>query len=189
MIFQEPMTSLNPVYTIGRQLSETMLMHKTVSARQAEERAVYLLEKVGLKGAVGRLKQYPHQLSGGQRQRVMIAMALMNDPELLIADEPTTALDVTVQAQILRLLKELQSEFGMSLVLITHDLGVVSRMADKVAVMYAGQIVENGKVDEVLSRPRHPYTHGLLGCVPEPGNGAAWTKTRIHSGFRTCNDR
>jgi peptide/nickel transport system ATP-binding protein len=166
MIFQEPMTSLNPVYSIGRQLKETMTLHRKVSDTEAENRAVYLLEKVGLPDPASRLKQYPHELSGGQRQRVMIAMALMNEPELLIADEPTTALDVTIQAQILHLLRELQQEFGMSMILITHDLGVVSRAADNIAVMYAGDIVETGKTGEVLENPRHPYTKGLLECVP-----------------------
>ncbi|TYC57672.1 ABC transporter ATP-binding protein [Marinobacter sp. BW6] len=166
MIFQEPMTSLNPVYSIGRQLKETMTLHRKVSDAEAEKRAIYLLEKVGLPDPASRLKQYPHELSGGQRQRVMIAMALMNEPELLIADEPTTALDVTIQAQILHLLRELQQEFGMSMILITHDLGVVSRAADNIAVMYAGDIVETGKTAEVLEDPRHPYTKGLLECVP-----------------------
>ncbi len=166
MIFQEPMTSLNPVYSIGRQLKETMTIHRKVSEADAEKRAIYLLEKVGLPDPASRLKQYPHELSGGQRQRVMIAMALMNEPELLIADEPTTALDVTIQAQILHLLWELQQEFGMSMILITHDLGVVSRAADNIAVMYAGDIVETGKTAEVLKDPRHPYTRGLLECVP-----------------------
>ncbi|MFY3773940.1 dipeptide ABC transporter ATP-binding protein [Marinobacter salsuginis] len=166
MIFQEPMTSLNPVYSIGRQLKETMTLHRKVSDSEAESRAIYLLEKVGLPDPASRLKQYPHELSGGQRQRVMIAMALMNEPELLIADEPTTALDVTIQAQILHLLRDLQREFGMSMILITHDLGVVSRSADNIAVMYAGDIVETGKTAEVLENPRHPYTKGLLECVP-----------------------
>ncbi|TGN40714.1 ABC transporter ATP-binding protein [Marinobacter confluentis] len=166
MIFQEPMTSLNPVYSIGRQLKETMTLHRKVSESEAEKRAIYLLEKVGLPDPASRLKQYPHELSGGQRQRVMIAMALMNEPELLIADEPTTALDVTIQAQILHLLRELQQEFGMSMILITHDLGVVSRAADHIAVMYAGDIVETGRTAEVLEDPRHPYTQGLLECVP-----------------------
>nr|WP_297401440.1 ABC transporter ATP-binding protein [uncultured Marinobacter sp.] len=166
MIFQEPMTSLNPVYSIGRQLTETMTIHRKVSRAEAEQRAIQLLEKVGLPDPASRLKQYPHELSGGQRQRVMIAMALMNKPELLIADEPTTALDVTIQAQILYLLQDLQKELGMSMILITHDLGVVSRSADKIAVMYAGDIVETGTAEEVLRDPRHPYTQGLLECVP-----------------------
>ena len=166
MIFQEPMTSLNPVYTIGRQLTETMLLHGTANQAEAVERAVFLLDKVGIPAAASRLGQYPHQLSGGQRQRVMIAMALMNEPELIIADEPTTALDVTIQAQILRLLADLQREFGMAMILITHDLGIVSRTVDKVAVMYAGELVETGTVHEVLENPQHPYTRGLLDCIP-----------------------
>ncbi len=166
MIFQEPMTSLNPVYTIGRQLTETMLLHGTAGQAAAVDRAVFLLDKVGIPAAASRLGQYPHQLSGGQRQRVMIAMALMNEPELIIADEPTTALDVTIQAQILRLLADLQREFGMAMILITHDLGIVSRTVDKVAVMYAGELVETGTVHQVLENPQHPYTRGLLDCLP-----------------------
>ncbi len=166
MIFQEPMTSLNPVYTIARQLTETVLLRKQKSKREALDRAVFLLEKVGIANAANRLKQYPHQLSGGQRQRVMIAMALMNQPQLIIADEPTTALDVTVQAQILQMLVELGKELGMAMILITHDLGVISRMVDKVAVMYAGQLVETGTADQVFNHALHPYTKGLLQCVP-----------------------
>jgi peptide/nickel transport system ATP-binding protein len=169
MIFQEPMTSLNPSYTIGNQLLEAMLRHRQVSRSEARKRAVFLLEKVGISAAGGRLGQYPHQLSGGLRQRVMIAMALMCDPELIIADEPTTALDVTIQAQILHLLKGLQSEFRMAMILITHDLGIVARVTDRVAVMYAGQIVETGIVKDVFNQPLHPYTHGLLDCIPIPG--------------------
>ncbi len=172
MIFQEPMTSLNPAYTIGNQLEEALLQHKKVSRNEARERAIYLLEKVGIPGASGRLKQYPHQLSGGLRQRVMIAMALMCGPGLIIADEPTTALDVTIQAQILLLLAELQREFQMGLLLITHDLGVVARVADRVAVMYAGEIVEQGTAEEVFERPLHPYTRGLMACIPVPGKTA-----------------
>ena len=172
MIFQEPMTSLNPAYTIGNQLEEAMLRHRKVPRREARERAVYLLEKVGIANAAGRLGQYPHQLSGGLRQRVMIAMALMCGPELIIADEPTTALDVTIQAQILLLLAELQREFDMGLLLITHDLGVVARVADRVAVMYAGQIVEQGTAKEVFGAPLHPYTRGLMNCIPIPGKTA-----------------
>src|SRR5262245_30683513 len=170
MIFQEPMTSLNPVYTIGRQLAETMLLHRACTAAEANDRAVRLLERVGITGAARRLGQYPHQLSGGQRQRVMIAMALMNDPEVLIADEPTTALDVTIQAQILRLLAELQHEFGMALILITHNLGVVSRIADRVSVMYAGEFVESGCTAELFGAPFHPYTRGLLASIPNPAH-------------------
>ncbi len=169
MIFQEPMTSLNPAFTIGNQLAEALLRHKKASKIEARERAVYLLEKVGITAAASRLGQYPHQLSGGLRQRVMIAMALMCGPDLIIADEPTTALDVTIQAQILHLLAELQDEFEMGLILITHDLGVVARIADRVAVMYAGQIVESGSAAMVFKSPSHPYTRGLLECIPVPG--------------------
>jgi len=169
MIFQEPMTSLNPAYTIGNQLTEALTRHRRVTAAQARDRAVHLLERVGITAAASRLGQYPHQLSGGLRQRVMIAMALMCGPELIIADEPTTALDVTIQAQILHLLRELQREFGMAVVLITHDLGVVARIADRVAVMYAGEIVETGRVDALFAAPAHPYTRGLLACIPVPG--------------------
>jgi len=169
MIFQEPMTSLNPAYTIGNQLEEALKRHRNVSTREARDRAIYLLEKVGITAAESRLSQYPHQLSGGLRQRVMIAMTLMCGPNLIIADEPTTALDVTIQAQILLLLADLQREFEMGLILITHDLGVVARIADRVAVMYAGQIVEEGTADQVFNRPTHPYTQGLLDCIPIPG--------------------
>ena len=169
MIFQEPMTSLNPSYTIGNQLEEAMLRHRNVKRKEARDRAVFLLEKVGITAARSRLSQYPHQLSGGLRQRVMIAMTLMCGPELIIADEPTTALDVTIQAQILLLLAELQQEFQMGLILITHDLGVVARVADRVAVMYAGQIVEEGVAKQVFENPTHPYTQGLLECIPIPG--------------------
>ena len=169
MIFQEPMTSLNPAYTIGNQLEEIYRRHIKSSNREARDRAIYLLEKVGITGAANRLNQYPHQLSGGLRQRVMIAISLMCSPDLIIADEPTTALDVTIQAQILHLLKELQEEFQMGLILITHDLGVVARIADRVAVMYAGQIVENGTADQIFNAPTHPYTQGLLACIPIPG--------------------
>ena len=169
MIFQEPMTSLNPSYTIGNQLMEVMFRHRGIGHGEARQRALLLLEKVGISAAESRLSQYPHQLSGGLRQRVMIAMALMCEPELIIADEPTTALDVTIQAQILRLLKDLQREFRTAMILITHDLGIVARVADRLAVMYAGQIVETGTAQEVFADPMHPYTHGLLGCIPVPG--------------------
>jgi len=169
MIFQEPMTSLNPAYTIGNQLEEALLRHRNVSRDEARDRAVYLLEKVGITAARSRLRQYPHQLSGGLRQRVMIAMTLMCGPDLIIADEPTTALDVTIQAQILLLMAELQKEFDVGLILITHDLGVVARIADRVAVMYAGQIVEQGSAKQVFEDPTHPYTQGLLECIPIPG--------------------
>ena len=175
MIFQEPMTSLNPSFTLGDQLCEALLAHRKTSRAQASERAVYLLERAGVPQASDRLRQYPHQLSGGLRQRVMIAMALMCGPELIIADEPTTALDVTIQAQILRLIRELQQEFGTAVVFITHDLGVVARIADRVSVMYAGQVVESAPVQQLYGQPTHPYTQGLLGCIPvrgktEPGS-------------------
>lgn len=169
MIFQEPMTALNPCYTIGNQLEEALLRHQPVSRDEARERAVFLLEKVGITAAGSRLKQYPHQLSGGLRQRVMIAMGLMCDPPLIIADEPTTALDVTIQAQILALLASLQKEFDMAMILITHDLGVVARTTDHVAVMYCGQVVETGRATELFENPLHPYTQGLLRCIPVPG--------------------
>lgn len=169
MIFQEPMSALNPTYTIGDQLTEVMRYHGKASRRECVDRAVYMLERVGITAAASRLNQYPHQLSGGLRQRVVIAMALMCNPDLIIADEPTTALDVTIQTQILRLLKELQAEFGMAIILITHDLGVVGRMADRVAVMYAGELVEVGSAEAIFGKPSHPYTQGLLGCTPVPG--------------------
>src|SRR3954470_16331700 len=163
------MTALTPAYTIGDQLMEGYLRHKGGSAAAARTRAVQLLEKVGIASAGERLRQYPHQLSGGLRQRVMIAMALMCDPDLLIADEPTTALDVTIQAQILRILADLQRELGIALLLITHDLGLVARVAHRVAVMYAGEIVETGSVEAVFRSPNHPYTRGLIAAIPVPG--------------------
>ena len=170
MIFQEPMTSLNPAYTIGSQMAEVLERHRRVSRAAALDRAAELLMRVGITAPGMRLKQYPHQLSGGLRQRVMISMALMCEPELLIADEPTTALDVTVQAQILRLLQSLQRELGLALLLITHDLGIVARMADRVSVMYAGEIVESAPTAGLFSAPSHPYTRGLLRCIPVPGS-------------------
>ncbi len=169
MIFQEPMTSLDPCYTIGNQLVEALTEHKKVSAREARDRAVFLLEKVGITGSASRLKQYPHQLSGGLRQRIMIAMGLMCGPSLIIADEPTTALDVTIQAQIMGLLASIQQEFNMGMILITHDLGVVSRVADDVVIMYCGQVVETGNIKEIFNNPIHPYTRGLMECIPVPG--------------------
>ncbi len=172
MIFQEPMTSLNPAYTIGDQLMEAMTLHGNTPKADARKRAIDLLQKVGITSAESRMTQYPHQLSGGLRQRVMIAMALMCGPDLIIADEPTTALDVTIQAQILRLLVDLQKEFGMAMILITHDLGVVARVADKVAVMYAGELVETGPTQAIFDAPSHPYTRGLLRCIPLPGKTA-----------------
>ncbi len=169
MIFQEPMTSLNPAYTIGSQMAEVLRRHRRVSRVQAMDRAAELLGRVGITAPGMRLGQHPHQLSGGLRQRVMIAMALMCEPELLIADEPTTALDVTVQAQILRLLQTLQRELGLALLLITHDLGIVARMAQRVSVMYAGEVVETAPVEALFAAPTHPYTRGLLACIPVPG--------------------
>ena len=169
MIFQEPMTSLNPCYTIGNQMEEVIRRHQGVKKKEARGRAVDLLKRVGITGASSRLRQYPHQLSGGLRQRVMIAMALMCRPELLIADEPTTALDVTIQAQILTLLADIQKRLGLAMIFITHDLGVITHVADRVMVMYAGQAVETGTVREVFSSPIHPYTQGLLECIPVPG--------------------
>ncbi|WP_270935726.1 ABC transporter ATP-binding protein [Falsiroseomonas oryzae] len=167
MIFQEPMTSLNPVHPVGRQITEAMRAHdKRASARELRDRAIEALRRVRIPAPERRFDDYPHQLSGGMRQRVMIAMALACRPALLIADEPTTALDVTVQAQILDLLRELQAETGMSIVLITHDLGVVAEMADEVAVMYAGKVVERAAAVEIFASPQHPYTLGLLGSIP-----------------------
>lgn len=167
MIFQEPMTSLNPVFTIGYQIEESLMLHKGMDKKAARARAIELLEMVGIPEAAKRMDEYPHQLSGGMRQRVMIAMALAGDPELLIADEPTTALDVTIQAQILDLLKELQEKLHMSIIFITHDLGVIAEMADEVAVMYAGEIVEKAKTRELFDDPKHPYTVGLMDSIPD----------------------
>ena len=166
MVFQEPMTSLNPVLSIGLQLTETMMLHLGISREEADSRAVELLGKVGISEPGRRLKQYPHHLSGGMRQRVMIALALSCDPKLIIADEPTTALDVTIQAQILELMKNLTRELGVALIVITHNLGVVARYADRVNVMYAGKIVEMGTAHQIYHQPRHPYTIGLLNSVP-----------------------
>ena len=183
MVFQEPMTSLNPAYTVGNQLEEALLRHRRLTRAKARERAVFLLDRVGIMGAGSRLQQYPHQLSGGLRQRVMIAMALMCGPELIVADEPTTALDVTIQAQILHLLKELQREFRMALMLITHDLGIVARVADRVAVMYAGEVVESAPVDALFRAPRHPYTQGLMRCIPVPGRTQPGEKLGVIAGL------
>ncbi len=169
MIFQEPMTSLNPLHAVGRQISESVLLHQNLSRRAAQERAEEMLNKVHIADANRRINEYPHQLSGGMRQRVMIALALSCNPSILIADEPTTALDVTVQAQILDLMRELQSDFDSAIVLITHNLGVVSQMADDVAVMYMGRVVEYAPVYQIFHNPKHPYTVGLLNSVPVLG--------------------
>ena len=166
MVFQEPMTSLNPVLSIGRQITEQMKLHLGLVTAQAKERAIELLTRVGISEPRDRLRQYPHHFSGGMRQRVMIAMALSCDPELIIADEPTTALDVTIQAQILQLMQRLCREMNVGLVIITHNLGVVARYADRVNVMYAGRIVEEGDAGDIYARPQHPYTYGLLNSVP-----------------------
>jgi len=169
MIFQDPMTSLNPVHTIGKQLAEAVLLHQDVTRAAARARALELLKAVGIPRPERRIDDYPHQFSGGMRQRVMIAMALINNPDLLIADEPTTALDVTTQAQILALIDKLQDEFGSAVIIITHDLGVVAETADDVVVMYAAKIVEHAPVDDLFKQPRHPYTWGLLGSLPAAG--------------------
>jgi len=169
MIFQEPMTALNPVYTCGDQIAEAVRLHEKVEPKAAFDRAIEVLRLVGISDPKRRAKQYPHELSGGMRQRVMIAMALSTNPELLIADEPTTALDVTIQAQILTLMRNLKGEFGSAILLITHDLGVVAEMCDSVAVMYAGQIVEQATTMELFTNPKHPYTQGLLASIPRLG--------------------
>ncbi len=169
MIFQEPMTSLNPVYSVGEQIAEAVRTHERVGAKAADARALEMLELVGIPEAARRIKDYPHQLSGGMRQRVMIGIALACNPKLLVADEPTTALDVTIQAQILELMIELRERLGMAILLITHDLGVVAELCDDVVVMYAGRVVERGPVEEVFSSPQHPYTEALLQSIPMLG--------------------
>jgi len=197
MIFQEPMTSLNPAYTVGSQMTEVLRRHRGATRVQAVDRAAELLARVGITAPGLRLGQFPHQLSGGLRQRVMIAMALMCDPELLIADEPTTALDVTVQAQILRLLATLQKDLGLGILLITHDLGIVARVADRVSVMYAGEVVESAPTASLFAAPEHPYTRGLLTCVPVPGKvkrdeplgSIPGVVPRIQPGFIGCGFR
>ena len=194
MIFQEPMTSLNPAYTVGSQMTEVLRRHRHASQKVATDRAADLLARVGITAPGMRLGQFPHQLSGGLRQRVMIAMALMCEPKLLIADEPTTALDVTVQAQILRLLARLQRDLGLGMLLITHDLGIVARVAHRVSVMYAGEVVESAATAELFANPKHPYTQGLLRCVPVPGKtrrdeplgSIPGTVPRIGPGFEGC---
>jgi len=166
MIFQEPMTALNPVHTIGRQLCEVFLLHLTKDPKEAWQRGITMLEKVGIPAPAERMHEYPHQLSGGMRQRVVIAMALACEPSVVIADEPTTALDVTIQAQILELMQQLQRDLGLAIVLITHDLGVVAEMCDEVVVMYAGRVAEKGPVERIFKNPAHPYTRGLLASIP-----------------------
>jgi oligopeptide/dipeptide ABC transporter ATP-binding protein len=173
MIFQEPMTSLNPVYSAGHQIAEVLRLHQKASAAQARKRTIEMLRMVGIASPEARFDAFPHELSAGMRQRVMIAMALACEPELLIADEPTTALDVTIQAQILDLLRNLQDKMKMSIIFITHDLGVVAEFAQQLVVMYAGKVVEQGAVSEVLTRPKHPYTEGLLRSLVELGKGRA----------------
>ena len=169
MVFQEPMTSLNPLFTVGSQISEAVELHQRVSEQEARERAIQMLEEVGIAMPRQRYSEYPHQFSGGMRQRAMIAMALSCNPRLLIADEPTTALDVTIQAQILELMKSLQDEFGMAMLMITHNLGVIAEMSDRVAVMYMGRIVESGDARTIFHRPLHPYTVGLMRSIPHLG--------------------
>ena len=184
MIFQDPLTSLNPVFTIGRQITESIRVHMGFSRAKADERALSLLNKVGMPDAKAAMKKYPHMLSGGQRQRVMIAMALACNPRLLIADEPTTALDVTIQAQIMELIRQLRRELNMSVILITHDIGLVAQMADRVMVMYAGQIVEQAPVLELFDHPAHPYTRALLQSVPSVprmGKGRTTGENRLES--------
>jgi peptide/nickel transport system ATP-binding protein len=178
MIFQEPMTSLNPLYSVGEQIAEMVMLHERVDRRAALERARRMLELVEIPAAARRVDDYPHQMSGGMRQRVMIALALACNPSLLIADEPTTALDVTIQAQILDLLRRLQREIGMSVLFVTHNLGVVAEIAHEVAVMYAGRVVEQAPVDALFERPRHPYTLGLLACIPDVRRDIAADGTR-----------
>ena len=170
IIFQDPMTSLNPTYTVGRQLMEAILLHTGRNRRQAKERALEMLRLVNVNEPEKRMKQYPYELSGGMRQRVMIAMALACEPDILIADEPTTALDVTIQAQILDLMRDLQKQLGMAIIMITHDLGVVAQMCDEVIVMYAGSICEQGTADEIFYNPRHEYTKGLMRSIPTAAN-------------------
>ncbi|MFC7474027.1 ABC transporter ATP-binding protein [Dankookia sp. GCM10030260] len=179
MIFQEPMTSLNPVLTVGRQIGETLRLHQGLSASQAEAKAVEMLTLVGIPEPARRVREYPHQLSGGMRQRVMIAIALACNPKLLIADEPTTALDVTIQAQILELMRDLKHRVGAAIVLITHDLGVVAEVAERVIVMYAGRKVEEAAVGLLFNDPKHPYTQGLLGSMPKLGSSLHGQETRL----------
>jgi phosphonate C-P lyase system protein PhnK len=201
MIFQDPMTSLNPVLSVGFQIMETLRVHRGLSRKAAKEQAIFLLRRVGITNARARIGDYPHEFSGGMRQRVMIAMAVACQPSLLIADEPTTALDVTIQAQILNLLREFKREFGMSVIIITHDLGVVAQLADRVAVMYAGKIVENAPVETIFNAPQHPYTQALVASIPRLGKQPERLRTiegappRMHensigcSFYERCSDR
>lgn len=170
IIFQDPMTSLNPVYTVGNQLMEAILLHTNKDKKEAKERAIEMLTLVGVNEPASRLKQYPHELSGGMRQRVMIAMALACEPDILIADEPTTALDVTIQAQILELMQDLQKKLGMAIIMVTHDLGVIASMCDEILVMYGGRVCERGTADDIFYRPAHEYTKGLLRSIPRKDN-------------------
>ena len=183
MIFQEPMTSLNPVHTIGTQIAEVVIEHDKVGKKAAHRRAIEMLELVGIPEPARRADQYPHQMSGGMRQRAMIAMALACEPSVLIADEPTTALDVTIQAQILDLMRNLQAKMGMAIVFITHDLGVVAEMADRVVVMYAGQVVETGTVQEIFTKPLMPYTSGLMQSIPRMGESEVKVKLQTIPGY------
>lgn len=212
MIFQQPVSSLNPVYTAGFQIAEVYETHQKLKREIGEERAVEMLRKVGISDPESRIKAYPHELSGGMAQRVMIAMALAAGPDLLIADEPTTALDVTIQAQILDLMRDLRADLGMAIVLITHDLGIVAEMAERVAVMYAGEIVEETDTQTLFADPKHPYTRGLIGSIPVPGKRVDWLEVipgrvpnlvdlppgcrfaprcgaRVEAGLKVCTDQ
>ena len=187
MIFQEPMTALNPVFTVGNQIAEVLTAHQDISNKQALDQAVELLRSVGIPSPEKRVHEYPHQLSGGMRQRVMIAMAIACKPSLILADEPTTALDVTIQAHILELLERIQAEMGMAMILVTHDLGLIAERADEVAVMYAGRIVEQAGIVELFANPQHPYTRGLMASIPQAGTdrpGAAQDHSRDRAAAR-----
>ncbi len=181
MIFQEPMTSLNPVFTVGNQIMEAILLHQKVTRREAKNKAIEMLKLVGIPSPEERINDYPHQLSGGMRQRIMIAMALSCNPNVLIADEPTTALDVTIQAQILELMKGLRETLGMAMILITHDLGIIAETAEEVIIMYAGKIVEQGPVREIFAHPKHPYTRGLLNSIPNVTGAEKNRKKRLEA--------